>query len=248
MYYCCGITEKGLPPHNEDAMLVGEVVSDDGTTEQELSAPFVAAVSDGVSGENSGEVASMMCLELVRDIHYSGVIQLDLRLREIHRRIAEYSASHPENRNMQATLCGIAVDEAGGALSFNVGDSRLYRFRRGRVTQLTRDQSLVQLLYEEGSITMAQRRTHVHRNIIFPAFGNLASDPTIDITPIEGGMEYGDVLLLCTDGVSDYLSPLDLEEIMELPKSLPNRLRIMIDRALAKGGKDNLTAIAVVKK
>ena len=247
MYYCCGITEKGIMPHNEDAMLIGESVSDEGNIQQELNTPFVAAVSDGVSGENAGEIASKMCLELLRDVHYTGVIRLDLRLHEIHRQLAEDSMAHQEHNNMQCTLCGVAVDEAGGMLAFNVGDSRLYRFRRGRISQLTRDQSLVQLLYEEGSITMAQRRTHIHRNIIFPAFGNVRTNPKIDITPIEGGMEFGDVLILCTDGISDYLSPLDMEEIMELPKSLPKRLDLMVQTALSNGGTDNLTVIAVTR-
>lgn len=247
MYYCCGITEKGIMPHNEDAMLIGESVADEGASQLYLNTPFIAAVSDGVSNENAGEVASKMCLELVRDIHYTGIIRLDIRLHEIHRQLADYSLSHLEHHNMQATLCGIAVDEAGVIQAFNVGDSRLYRFRRGRITQLTRDQSLVQLLYEEGSITMAQRRTHVHRNIIFPAFGNVKSVPKIDMMPVDGGMEFGDILLLCTDGLSDYLSSLDMEEILELPKALPKRLELMVNKALENGCKDNLTVIAVVK-
>lgn len=94
---------------------------------------------------------------------------------------------------------------------------------------------------------MAQRRTHVHRNIIFPAFGNHKTLPKIDITPIEGGMEHGDVLILCTDGISDYLSPLDMEEILELPKSLPKRIELMVNTALEKGCKDNLTVSAMVR-
>ena len=74
---------------------------------------------------------------------------------------------------MQATLCGIAIDENNNITTFNVGDSRLYRFRQGKLRQISKDQSLVQLLYEEGTITMEERKTHVHRNIIFPVFGNL---------------------------------------------------------------------------
>lgn len=94
---------------------------------------------------------------------------------------------------------------------------------------------------------MEQRRTHVHRNIIFPAFGNINTVPKIDITPIESGLERGDVLLLCTDGISDYLSPLDMEEFLELPKKLPERLELMVKSALEKGCKDNLTVIAIVE-
>ena len=68
MYYCCGVTEKGVMPHNEDALLIRDTVIDSGSSEQTIAAPFIAAVSDGVSGERSGELASKMCLELIRDM------------------------------------------------------------------------------------------------------------------------------------------------------------------------------------
>ena len=246
MYYCCGLTDKGIMPHNEDALLIFRSVIDEGSSEQTLDAPFIAAVSDGVSGESSGEVASRTCLEMLSELHYSSRTDLAQELLSIHERLAQKSAETPELRNMQATLCGIAVDEHGGAVSFNVGDSRLYRFRGGRMTQLSRDQSLVQLLYEEGTITLAERRTHIHRNIIFPAFGNLNTPPKIDIVPLEGGLCYGDVLLMCSDGLSDYISPLDMEEILELPASLPERLSMLVKKASANQSKDNSTVVAVV--
>jgi len=246
MYYCCGLTNKGIMPHNEDALLIGKSVLNDGTSEQELDAPFIAAVSDGVSGELSGEVASKMCLDMISELHYNSRTDLSGELLSIHSRLAQFGTENPDNHNMQATLCGIAVDERGNILTFNVGDSRLYRFRSGRISQISRDQSLVQLLYEEGSITLAERRTHVHRNIIFPAFGNVSTKPKIDISPISGGIEFGDILILCTDGLSDYVSPIDIEEIMELPRSLPERLELLLEKALANKGKDNITVAAIL--
>ena len=246
MYYCCGVTEKGVMPHNEDALLINDSVIDAGSSEQMLSEPFIAAVSDGVSGERSGELASKMCLELVRDIRYSSECKLDEELLAIHYKLAEYSESDPEMHNMQATLCGVAVDEENNILTFNVGDSRLYRFRGGRIKQLSRDQSLVQLLIDEGAITIEERKSHVHRNIIFPVFGNVKSAPKVDTVSLDGGMEYGDLLLLCTDGLSDYVSVLDIEEILEMPKSLKNRLHLLVNKALENGSKDNITVIAIV--
>ena len=246
MYYCCGVTEKGVMPHNEDALLIKDSVIDSGSSEQTIAPPFIAAVSDGVSGERSGELASKMCLELLRDVEYSGEMKLDEELLSIHRRLAEYSESDPEMHNMQATLCGFAVDEGNNILTFNVGDSRLYRYRGGRIRQISRDQSLVQLLIDEGAITHEERKAHVHRNIIFPVFGNVKSTPKVDTVSIDGGMEYGDLLLLCTDGLSDYVSALDIEEILELPKSLKSRLHLLVDKALENGSKDNITVIAVV--
>ncbi len=246
MYYCCGVTEKGVMPHNEDALLIKDSVIDSGSSEQTIAPPFIAAVSDGVSGERSGELASKMCLELLRDVEYSGEMKLDEELLSIHRRLAGYSESDPEMHNMQATLCGFAVDESNNILTFNVGDSRLYRYRGGRIRQISRDQSLVQLLIDEGAITHEERKAHVHRNIIFPVFGNVKSTPKVDTVSIDGGMEYGDLLLLCTDGLSDYVSALDIEEILELPKSLKSRLHLLVDKALENGSKDNITVIAVV--
>ena len=246
MYYCCGVTEKGVMPHNEDALLIKDSVIDSGSSEQTIAPPFIAAVSDGVSGERSGELASKMCLELLRDVDYSGDMKLDEELLAIHRRLAEYSESDPEMHNMQATLCGFAVDESNNILTFNVGDSRLYRYRGGRIRQISRDQSLVQLLIDEGAITREERREHVHRNIIFPVFGNVKSTPKVDTVSIDGGMEYGDLLLLCTDGLSDYVSVLDIEEVLEMPKPLQTRLDILVKKALDNGSKDNITVIAVV--
>ena len=246
MYYCCGVTDKGVMPHNEDALLINGSVIDSGSSEQTLKEPFLAAVSDGVSGERSGELASKMCLELLRDKGFSDGDDLEEKLLSVHHGLAEYSESDPETHNMQATVCGIAVDGKNSIYTFNVGDSRLYRYRGGRIKQISRDQSLVQLLIDEGAITTEERKTHVHRNIIFPVLGNVKSEPKIDIAELPAGMEYGDLLLLCTDGLSDYVSVLDIEEILEMPKSLKTRLHLLVDKALANGSKDNITVIAVV--
>ncbi len=245
MFYCFGITEKGVMPHNEDAMLINRDVLDTGFSEQTIHAPFIAAVSDGVSGERSGELASVMSLEMIRDLRYDSTVELESRIMEIHKRLANYSRSDPETHNMQATLCGIAVDEELNITSFNVGDSRLYRFRSGRLKQISRDQSLVQLLYEEGSITLEEKKNHVHRNIIFPVLGNLKATPKPDFLELDG-MEYGDVLLLCTDGLSDYVSHLDIEEILEYAEPMKSRIARLVKKSLEKGCKDNITVIAMI--
>lgn len=245
MFYCIGITEKGIMSHNEDALLINREVIDSGESEQNINAPFIAAVSDGVSSERSGELASKMCLEMVRDLNIDDVEGLESGLLDIHKKMADHSRSDPETHNMQATLCGVAVDSNRKITTFNAGDSRLYRFRQGKLRQISKDQSLVQLLYEEGSITMEERKTHVHRHIIFPVFGNVKSDPKVDMIQLDG-MEYGDVLLLCTDGLSDSVSPLDIEAILEYPEPLKDRLEKLVKQALDKGCKDNITVIAIV--
>lgn len=246
MYYCCGITEKGIMPHNEDALLIGKHVMTAGMIEQKIDSPFIMAVSDGVSGESSGEIASVMCLENIREINNISKSQLHAEIMKTHEALADFSEENHESRNMQTTLCGIAVDEDERVFLFNVGDSRLYRFREGKIKQLSRDQSLVQLLYEEGSITQEERKTHKHKNIIFPVLGNLKDTPKIDIEEIDGGFEHGDVLILCSDGLSDFLSTMDIQEIMDYPKNLTKRLELLVRRALDYGCNDNISVSAVI--
>lgn len=247
LYYCCGITEKGVMPHNEDALLIGKYVMTAGMIEHRLEPPFVMAVSDGVSNENAGELASVMCLEKVREIEDLSRSGLQRELMKIHKELADFSKANKESCNMQTTLCGIAVDNDENFRFFNVGDSRLYLFREGKLRQLSRDQSLVQLLYEGGAITNEERKTHKHRNIIFPALGNIKDMPKIDITEIENGMDHGDVLLLCSDGLSDVLSNYEIEEIMELPKGMNKRLELLVKAALEHGCRDNISVGAVIR-
>ena len=95
-------------------------------------------------------------------------------------------------------------------------------------------------------LTPEQRKTHARRNIIFPVFGNVDTVPQIDLINIEDGMQYGDILLLCTDGLSDYVSPLEMEEILEMPISLNKRLSLMVRKALENKSSDNITIIAIL--
>lgn len=246
MYYCCGITEKGVMSHNEDALMIGKNVITSGAIEYKINPPFICAVSDGVSGELSGEVASSMCLNLLSSIKYNKKTRLKNKLTDIHNQMAKHGSENSDTLNMQATLCGIAIDEDNKINIINIGDSRLYRFRGNHIRQISRDQSLVQLLYEEGTITQQEKKTHVHRNIIFPVLGNISSKPDIKVELLSDGMQYGDVLILCTDGLSDYVTASDMEEILDMPKSLPKRLEMLVEKALANGGSDNISVIAVV--
>lgn len=247
MYYCCGITEKGIMPHNEDAMLLHHSMLTEGSLQIGVRAPFLAAVCDGVSGEQAGELASRSCVAQLAQVKYTKKLNLKRRILEIHRTIAAQSRNRNEVANMQTTLSGIALDEEQVLHCFNVGDSRIYRYRSGSLEQLSRDQTLVQMLYEEGTITSEEKKVHSHRNIILPAIGNLEDDPKPEVTTDHGGLQNGDLLLLCSDGLSDYVSNFEIEEILALPKPLPERISALVQLALEKGGKDNVTIVAVVR-
>lgn len=245
MLYCCGITDKGaVCDHNEDAFLIGKTVTMDGGTESSEKAPVIAAVADGVAGEASGEIASKMALELLAAIKPSPKIDYEERILDIHYTLQKYGSKH-NTANMQTTLCALAVEEDGRALMINVGDSRMYLYRGGKARQLSRDQSLVQMLYEQGHITPEERLGHAQKNVIFPVLGNQMEDPMPQISVIEGGLVHGDIILICSDGLSDSLTLGEIEDSLAEPKRLPKRLADMAERAITNGSNDNVTVVGI---
>lgn len=245
MYYCCGITDVGtVRDHNEDAFLINKTVVNSGMLESELDVPLIVAVADGVGGEAGGEIASNMALTHLSSVRLSENTDYKKKLLDIHYALHKDAETH--NRiNMQTTLCAMAVEKSGNAYIINVGDSKLLRYRGGSIRQLSRDQSLVQMLYENGEITADEKRTHKHRNVIFPVLGNFTEEPTIEVTPIEGGILAGDLILICSDGLFDYITKGDIEETLALPQKLPKRLKALTELAKSGGSTDNITVIGI---
>ena len=246
MYYCCGISDKGaVCDSNEDAVLINKRVFTDDHEECELEAPFIAAVADGVGGENAGEVASRMALEQLSALKYSKKTDLSAKLMNIHTKLRRYAAVHSGHANMQTTLCALAVDEDERAFAVNVGDSRMYRCRGGCIRQLSTDQSLVQMLYEQGRITADEKKTHAQKNVIFPVLGNASEEPQPCITEIIGGVQRGDIIIICSDGLSDYITQGEFEEILALPMRLPRRIAKLAEAAIKNGSPDNVSVVGV---
>lgn len=246
MYYCCGITDKGaIRPNNEDACLINRTVVTRETMESNITAPFITAVADGVGGEAAGEVASRLALKLLGGVRFGKKVDMRSKVMRIHGRLKSYGINHQNSINMQTTLCALAVDEDERAYAVNVGDSRLYRCRGGVIKQLTTDQSLVQALYEQGKITRDEKKRHAQKNVIFPVLGNIADDPAPQITEIEGGIEKGDLIIICTDGLSDYLTTGEFEEALAQPMRLSRRLKMLVETAKRNGSPDNITVVGI---
>lgn len=245
MFYCCGITDAGtVRDHNEDAFLIDHKVMTSSQTECHIKAPLFAAVADGVAGETSGEVASGLALKLLSSFKPSERSDYEQKILSVHNDLRKYGISH-KTENMQTTLCALSVEPNGRAVMINAGDSRMYLYRGGRIKQLSRDQSLVQLLYEQGHITPEQRINHSRKNIIFPVIGNLVQDPEPQIEEISGGFVHGDIIMICSDGLSDHVTLGDMEEILALPKKLSHRLADMVERAKSGGSDDNITVVGI---
>ena len=223
---------------NEDMILVGtHFVRNDGfDTRIDLTNNdrYMIAVADGMGGHNSGDVASSDALhslqfffhDLPTGLDPSGFNEMIVGwLDHINNLIASKGRSNEQYKGMGTTLVGLTFYE-GEFYSLNCGDSRLYRFRDGELTQLTSDHSLSNML---GS-------SH-HSNIITNCIGGGCSTSFIDIVKITEDVKKGDVYLLCTDGLTDMLPDHILTTLLTNGSDANN----LCDAAVAAGGLDNVS-------
>jgi PPM family protein phosphatase len=200
------------------------------------------ALSDGMGGHQAGEVASALVLEslgaaLQDDSKGAIHEQLEEAVQRANRSVLS-AAKSGNRRGMGATLTAVFV-RGGEAYIAEVGDSRGYLLRNGRLRQITRDQSLVQLMVDHGVLSAEEARRSPSRNVILQAVG-LADDVRVAIARLE--LRRGDRFLLCSDGVTNAVSDEELRQI--LTGSDPRAAcETMIGLANDRGGDDNETAI-----
>ncbi len=234
---------------NEDAFAVTDLASgktmevrdaDHAVDVQERG--ILLALSDGMGGHQAGEVASALVLEslqaaLANDAKTPISEQLEQAVLRANSSVVAAARSH-DRRGMGATLTAVFVrgDEAFIA---EVGDSRAYLLRNARLRQITRDQSLVQLMVDHGVLSAEEARHSPSKNVILQAVG-LSSDVRVAIARL--ALRKGDRFLLCSDGVSNAVSDDELREL--LTGSQPHdACQAMIALANERGGDDNQTAI-----
>ncbi len=231
-------TDRGLERSgNEDSFLV-------------LSPPgwAVLAVCDGMGGAAGGEVASRTTVDVLREVVTAGGPPLTrdaLGRRLLHgveeaaRRVFDVSRRTHGLSGMgtTATACALTGDVLYLA---QVGDSRAYLLREGRLTQLTRDQTLVTLLLERGQLTPEEVPDFPHPNVILQAVGT-AERVEVDLTRV--GIARGDVLLVCSDGLHGHLPHDALRAVLAREPTPSAACEALIALANARGGPDNITAI-----
>jgi len=206
------------------------------------ASPPLFVVADGMGGAQAGEVASQIAIEAFQqglDGGGSSEEQLAQRIQEANRQIYERSRTESGREGMGTTLTAALLDDAGLAIG-HVGDSRAYLFRDGELSRLTRDHSLVDELVRRGELTEAEAAEHPQRSIITRALG-----PEPDVTPDTSTypVRAGDVLLLCSDGLTSMISEETMTEVLRGATSLDEAARALIERANAAGGRDNITVV-----
>ncbi len=244
--------------HNEDTFAVADLTTMNASLQPEVRTHRVGSrgslfmVTDGMGGAAAGEVASAMAAEVIlaeverrwRDSDETDpeffAHTLRVATEVANSKIHAYAQSHPENRGMgtTATIAGFLGDSL---YVCQVGDSRAYLVRDGQAIQITKDQSLMQKLVEAGEMTAEEAEVSERRNIILQALG---PEPAVKVDLTSQQVRRGDVLILCSDGLSGQVRAPEIAEIVTREPDLVQVCKALIDLANEAGGPDNITVIA----
>lgn len=245
---CHGATNPGRRASNEDALLL----------EPSLG---LFVVADGMGGHKAGEVAARLAIDAIRefvdesrrpgDITWPFGLDPQLsvdanRLRTAVRvancRVLEASESRADYTGMGTTVVAVLASHER-LVVVGVGDSRVYLWQRGTVTQLTQDDSWVAtVLAREPGMTESALAQHPMRHVLTSVVGARAdTEPQAD----ERALAVGDVLLLCSDGLHGVLSTDEIGDVLGSTRAPDEMTATLIEGALARGASDNVTAVVI---
>ena len=211
---------------------------------------YLLIVADGMGGHQAGEVASKMATDIISREYFNqtGNGSVEKKLSKVfalaNKTIFEKSSSQKAYNGMGTTCTALVVIDQTVYFA-HVGDSRAYVQKGNSIKQITEDHTYVQELVNSGDITAAEAATHPKRNILTNAMGTKA-DLRIDTGKCTFNFENNDRLLLCSDGLYDYLNDNELNEILQ-NNVLKNAAEYMVQEAKARGGHDNITVVLAEK-
>jgi protein phosphatase len=250
-----GKTDVGLiREHNEDNLLIADL---GGTfRESSLDQPAKLTLSargalflvcDGMGGAAAGEVASQMAVDAVFDsmraadpqAHEPFARSLRHAVEVANDRIFQQSRDNQSERGMGTTCTAAAlIDET--LMVAQIGDSRCYVFRNGKLGQVTKDQSLAWQLIEAGAMTAEDAKAFEHANIILQALG---VQDRVDVVMSQIALRKGDVVLLCSDGLHGPVTDQEIRDILAAEPDLKRAGEGLLQKALERDGPDNITVI-----
>jgi len=229
--------DKGLKrKHNEDNLLVFEPKE-----EVYLKKGRIYIVADGIGGLNKGEVASKMATEVIKDSYYSfksNDIEKSLiyAIGKANTEILKIGSK--DDKSGTTVVC--AVIKGNFAYVANVGDSRAYLFRKGKLEKITQDHSFVGERVRMGELTEEEARVHPRKNIILRCLGD---KPKIEVDTFKVSLNEKDKLMLCTDGLWGEIPNPEIEK--DLNKESSEAIKNLVDDAKKYGGSDNIAVILV---
>ena len=211
-------------------------------------------VADGAGGHGGGDKASKIAVQFILGGFAAQPESSGEAIKRIivdtNRSIIQHRADDRALQNMHSTVVALFIDlDAGVGAWGHCGDSRLYVFRGGRIAARTKDHSLVQSLVDGGMLAPEGMRSHPQRSELLSALGVGEEDLTVSVSPQPWSLEPGDVFLLCTDGLWEYVEDAQLEAGLAAAASplgwLHELERNVLHGAAHKPRHDNFTALAV---
>lgn len=244
-----GLSDVGLQrEHNEDSYVVLEECS-------------LFVVADGMGGHRAGDVASRMAAEAISEFfrttasddvtwpfHFDTNLseeenRLLTGIRVANKQIYDRSTRSREHHNMGTTVVGCMFSAHKRKMYIaHVGDSRCYRVREGEIRQMTRDHSFINDYILAVPDLTDEQKAELPKNVITRALG-MQDHVVIDLCGDES--RPGDTYLLCSDGLSGMVEDAEIREILANPQGVQDACRILIERANAHGGEDNVTAVLI---
>ncbi len=242
-----GLTDVGRKRnHNEDFFVMKEDLG-------------LYVVCDGMGGHAAGEVASEMTANVVVKViqkNYTHVIDfmaepnkanrervkrlLETAIQRACKKVFETSEKDSSKQGM-GTTCVVCLMVEDGAFVAHVGDSRCYLYRQNETHQITEDHSLVNEYVKQGVMSKEDAQEHPQANLITRAVG---LQPTVQVDTLYSETMDGDVILLCSDGLSEYLREKDITKLIT-SHALSDLPKISVDLANDRGGKDNITSVLI---
>jgi protein phosphatase len=224
-----GLSDVGrVRAHNEDAVLLS---------------PPLFAVADGLGGHEAGEVASTIAIEALMEVApaRADAKALGRAARTANRAVIDAAKDGVGREGMGTTLTAAVVDGSRIAVA-HVGDSRAYLLHDGVLERVTEDHSMVADMIRQGTLSEEESRDHPNRSVITRALG---SDSNMYADTFEVTASLGDMLLLCSDGLTGMLTDQQIAETLGAYRDPETAARALVDAANAAGGQDNVSVVVV---
>ena len=205
-------------------------------------------VCDGMGGHKGGEIASKLAVDCIKEymlnlaadsLSDNHISVLNTAIFKANRLIWSQGQENPEWHEMGTTITAAMLEKEQLSIA-NVGDSSLYIFRNGKLKKITRDHTLAEKMVTDGLMKHAEKKSSAYNHILTRALG-VQEDVLID--NFEYQLYTDDLVLLCSDGLSDMLEDNEIETVLNQEESVQKKVHTLVEAALKKGGYDNITII-----
>nr|WP_295971998.1 Stp1/IreP family PP2C-type Ser/Thr phosphatase [uncultured Bacillus sp.] len=235
------MTDKGkVRQHNEDCG--GILINPSGQ--------FLAVVADGMGGHRAGDVASDMTVTELKRLWEAApeIVTADqaeswlkTSINEVNAVLHEHASSHSECDGMGTTIVAVIITQLFLTVA-HIGDSRCYILNEAGFSQITEDHSLVNELVRSGEITKEDAENHPRKNVLIRALG---TEKTVEMDIRSMVFEEGDLLLLCSDGLSNKVNESEIVECLQQEILIDEKASRLIQLANSHGGEDNISLVIV---